>query len=149
MTIHINRDAVAGLLLLAIGAFIAIYAYVHYPVGQISRMGPGMFPVMLGSALVLVALAIVGQATKRHSKTLEVNVRSAFTVLLGLAAFALMVDPFGIVPGLVALMLISSLAVTGRRPIPTLLFSIVVTAGIVLIFVYVMKLNLHLFRLPA
>ena len=149
MKIHFNRDAVAGCFLSAIGAFIAIYAYMHYPVGQISRMGPGMFPVLLGSALVVVAIGIIIQSSVQRSETVEVNLRSACVILVALAAFALIVDPFGIVPALLALMLISSAAVTGRRLVPTLLFCIVVTGVIVFIFAYVMNLNLDLVRLPA
>lgn len=149
MTIHFNRDTVAGVLLAAIGAFIAIYAYTHYPVGQISRMGPGMFPVILGSALVLIATGIIAQSSMRRSEKVDINPRSAAIILVALAAFALMVEPFGVMPALLALMLISSVAVTGRRLVPTLLFSIVVTGAITFIFVYIMNLNLDLVRLPA
>ena len=50
---------------------------------------------------------------------------------------------------LLTLLFVSSGAVSGRRLIATAIFSIVVTAGIVFIFVYLMDLNLDLFRWPA
>lgn len=149
MTLHFNRDAVGGVLLAAIGAFISIYAYTHYPIGQISRMGPGMFPVLLGVALVLIAVAIIAQSAFRGGDGVEISLRSASLILVALAAFAVLVRPFGIVPALLALLLISSLAVPGRRLVQTVLFSAVVTGVIVFIFAYVMNLNLVLFRLPA
>ena len=149
MIFHVNRDAFAGVALAIFGAALAIYSYVNYPVGTISRMGPGMFPVMLGTALFAVAVMILLVSLVQRSETVEVNFRSGLFVLVSLALFAVMVRLFGVVPALLTLLFVSSGAVSGRRLIGTAIFSIVVTAGIVFIFVYLMDLNLDLFRWPA
>ena len=149
MIFHVNRDAFAGVALAIFGAALAIYSYVNYPVGTISRMGPGMFPVMLGTALFAVAVMILLVSLVQQSETVEVNFRSGLFVLVSLALFAVMVRLFGVVPALLTLLFVSSGAVSGRRLIGTAIFSIVVTAGIVFIFVYLMDLNLDLFRWPA
>ena len=149
MIVHVNRDVFAGAILAIFGAAIAIYSYVSYPIGSISRMGPGMFPAMLGCALIVAAVAVLLRALVQPSETIEVNVRSGAFVLVSLALFAVMVRLFGIVPALLALLFVSSGAVSGRRFIETAIFSVIVTAGIVFIFVYLMDLNLNLFRWPA
>lgn len=149
MTININRDAFAGIVLALLGGAIAIYAYLHYPVGSISRMGPGMFPVMMGAGLLLVAVGIFAKSFANAREAIQINVRSAAFVLVALAVFAVAIEPFGVVPSLLALLLISSAAVPGRSLIGTLLFSVIATAGVVFIFVYLMNLNLNLFGWPA
>ena len=149
MIIHVNRDACAGIALAVFGVAIAIYSYMHYPIGAISRMGPGMFPLMLGCALFAVAVGILLVSLVRPSEAIEINVRSGALVLVSLASFAVIVRPFGVVPALLAVLFVSSIAVPGRRPVGTAVFSAAVTAGIVFIFVYLMDLNLNLFRWPA
>lgn len=148
MIININRDVVAGIVLALLGAAIAAYAYVNYPTGSISRMGPGMFPVMMGVALLLVALGILARSLVNQRETIQVNVRAAIFVLVGLAVFAMMIEPFGVVPSLFVLLVISSGAVPGRRLLGTLLFALVATAGTVIIFVYLMDLHFKLFGWP-
>ena len=103
-----------------------------------------MFPVILGVILFVIAVAIVVKSRLETGEPIEVNLRSASVVLVALAVFALMVDPFGIIPALLALLLISSLAVSGRRLSGTVLFAILVTAAIVFIFFYLMNINLEL-----
>jgi hypothetical protein len=149
MTININRDAVAGIVLALLGAAIALHAYLNYPVGSISRMGPGMFPVMMGSALFLVALGILAKAFVDARETIQVNVRAALFVLVGLAVFAVLVEPFGVAPALFALLVISCGAVPGRKLAGTIAFSAVATAATVVIFVYMMDLHFKLFGWPA
>lgn len=145
MIVFINRDTIAGALLALAGFFIAIYAYLYYPIGQISRMGPGMFPFMMGIALLLVSGGIVAKSFLNAREAVAINVRATTVVLGALAAFALMVKPLGAVPATMALLLISSAAVPARRLLRTLLFSSIVTAAIVFIFAYLVGINLKLF----
>ena len=149
MILNINRDAFAGAALAIVGGAVTIYSYSHYSIGAISRMGPGMFPFMLGIALVVVAVAVLLKSFTQPSVQIEVNVRAAAFVLASLALFALMIKPFGVVPALLALLLVSSAAVPGRRLAGTTAFSVLVTCGMVFIFVFLMNLNLSLFRWPA
>jgi hypothetical protein len=149
MILKVNRDALAGGTLAVFGAAVAIYSYIHYPIGVVSRMGPGMFPFVLGLALVVVAVAVLLKSIGQPGERSEINVRAGSFILASLVLFALMVKPFGVVPALLALMLVSSAAVPGRRPLGAIAFSVVVTAGIVFIFAFLMNLNLDLFGWPA
>jgi len=148
MNLSINRDAVAGVVLGALGASIAIYAYRHYPMGTMSRMGPGMFPLLLGCALVLVAVPIFLLSLLRQANAIEFNIRAGGLILLGLAIYAATVDAVGIVPSMLVLMVISYFAVPGRNLVETLLLSAAVTALMVVVFIYIMNINLTLFAWP-
>jgi len=148
MNLSINRDAVAGIVLGALGAFVAIYAYLSYPLGNMARMGPGMFPLLLGIALLLIAIAIFLLSLMRQRHAIEINLRAGGVILLGLAIFAATVDPLGIVPSMMILMVLSYFAIPGRNLIATILMSAAVTALMVVIFVYTMNLHLTLFAWP-
>lgn len=145
MNLSINRDAVAGVVLGALGAFVAIYAYLHYPLGNMARMGPGMFPLLLGITLVLLAAAILLLSLLRQRHSIEINLRSGGAILLALALFAATVDALGIIPSMMILMVISYFAVPGRSVVATILLSAAITTLMVIIFVYIMNLRMTLF----
>jgi hypothetical protein len=148
MTVVINRDAVGGILLALIGAGIAIFSYANYPIGTISRMGAGMFPAMLGIGLTVVSIAMIIKSLSSGREEIHINVRAGSTILASLVLFAVIVPLFGILPALLALIILSSWAVPDRRIVPTLIFAVVVTIAIAFLFVYVMNLHLPLVRWP-
>lgn len=149
MIIKINRDAVAGLLLAILGASFAAYAYRNYPVGVISRMGPGMVPVIMGCLLFVIALAILLRSLTQPAESIQIDVRAALLVLASIAFFALTIEAFGTIPALLGLIIISGMAAPGRNIIHIALFALGVSAVVVFIFVYLMQLNLSLFRWPS
>lgn len=59
-----TRDTWAGVLLALLGAGAALYAWGHYEVGSVARMGPGFFPLLTGLGLVLLGLATVAVAQR-------------------------------------------------------------------------------------
>lgn len=61
MTTGWKEEAGAGLLLAALGAA-AMAEAASYPVGSASRMGPGLFPALLGGALVVLGAAVALKA---------------------------------------------------------------------------------------
>jgi Ca2+/H+ antiporter len=104
------RDIVSGAGLIAFGLWFAWYAYTHYRFGTLVRIGDGMFPVVLGCMLAFFgAVILVGGLLKRGPKV-QFAAATALCILLGVAAFALVVPRFGLVPAIVALALISALA---------------------------------------
>lgn len=56
-----SQDFFAGLLFLVAGLVFAIGSR-SYPMGSTGAMGPGYFPMLLGSALALVGIAVATQA---------------------------------------------------------------------------------------
>ena len=66
-----GRDYAGGMLMTAIGLAAAIQG-ARYPIGELSRMGPGFFPVALGVLLALAGLAIALSARfSRSTGSLE------------------------------------------------------------------------------
>ena len=53
-----RRSVLSGLTFLAIGSAFALGA-LSYAVGNAARMGPGLFPLLLGVILALLGLAIL------------------------------------------------------------------------------------------
>ena len=57
MKLASQKDFFSGLMFIAAGGAFAVGA-TNYTVGEGARMGPGYFPLMLGSLLALLGLAI-------------------------------------------------------------------------------------------
>lgn len=110
-------DMVAGGLLILTGAFIAIYASNNYALGTIQRMGPGMFPMGTGILLIFFGVILFVSALFRPGVMPSLRFWSPLFVLSGIAAFALLVTPFGLLPAVAGLIVVSSLAELRIRPV--------------------------------
>ena len=132
------RDAASGLLLAAIGAFTAYYAASRYDMGTLRLVGPGMFPVGLGCLLVGLGVLVAVPAFRRLPGSYPmVEWRPLAAVIAGIAAFALVVRPLGMVPAIILLTMLSSLADGRLGPARALLLSLVL-AGVAILVVRVM-----------
>lgn len=137
MRMPINRDLIGGVLLMALGAFVAYYASTHYELGTLRRMGPGMFPTLLGYLLCVVGLLIAAPSLYRARSDAQgepVEWRSLITVGGALAAFALTVNKLGIIPAILLMTAISAYADGRLRPLGILLLGGVLAGLAVLVF---------------
>lgn len=111
------RDMVAGGLLILCGAFIAFYASNNYALGTVQRMGPGMFPMGTGLLLIFFGVILFISALFRPGVMPPLRFWSPLFVLSGIAAFALLVGPFGLLPAVAGVVVVSSLAELKIRPV--------------------------------
>jgi len=111
------RDIVGGLLLMIFGLWVTWYSYAHYELGTFRRMAPGMFPMFLGLILAVFGLIIAVPAWFRTGPKPYIRFWSPLFVLVGVAAFALLVRPYGLIPAILGVTLISSLAELKIRPL--------------------------------
>lgn len=127
------RDVVSGVLLICFGAFV-IYYSARYELGTFRRMGPGMFPTLLGYSLCLVGgLILVPAFFRSATETVTIEYRSFIFVIGALVSFALTVPHFGIAPAIVVMTIVSSFADGRLRPISVLMLAVVLaTIGVVL-----------------
>jgi putative tricarboxylic transport membrane protein len=130
-----QKDACAGLLFVAIGA-VAVIAAGKYTFGTTMRMGPGYFPVLLGGILIVLGGAIGIRAlwSAVSASLPSIPVRPLLLVTLSLLVFALLLDRFGLVPAIVAAVLVSGIGgheFRWREAVPLALF---LAAASVLIF---------------
>lgn len=141
-------DIVGGALLVLFGGAVTYISVTSYPLGTASRMGPGMFPAGLGGVLVVLGLLISLQALRRPGPKPDVRVFSPLFVLGGIAAFALLIVPFGLIPAIVAILVISSLADLRIRPASLILSCVGLSLFAPFIFVFLLGLQIPLMRWP-
>jgi hypothetical protein len=131
-----NKDAWAGLLLIAVGAG-AILVARDYPFGTALRMGPGYFPVVLGALLILFGLAILIGGLRRGERIAGSWSPRALVVLpLALILFGLLMQHAGFVPAMLVLIVASAAAGTEFRFVEVTLFALALTALAVAVFVW-------------
>jgi hypothetical protein len=111
LRIKSSQDFWTGCAFIAFGAATVVLAR-DYPLGSAARMGPGYFPTLLGVLLagigVLVLLksltsAAGGEVGRLHPWLL-------LRVLLAVAAFALLLNPLGLVATAVVVVLLAASA---------------------------------------
>ena len=108
-----RKDVLAGLAAACLGLFV-VWTSLDYRLGTPARMGPGMFPMVLGGLLTLcgVGAALIGLRSAERAPALRV--RAMLAVTAALVAFALTVERLGFIPAAVLLIFISGMA---ERPV--------------------------------
>lgn len=141
-----RAETLAGGLFVLAGALTLFLAW-DYPAGDMRRMGPGWVPDALGIALVALG-AVIGAAgffAREGAALPERDTRPLVCLLLGVAAFALLLEPAGLVAAIFACVGVARLAEKPYRPAETFVlaaFLAVLGAGI---FVFGLGLPIPLF----
>jgi len=105
-----NRDFLAGLLFIAIGAA-GFSAALSYPFGSVHQMGPGFFPRVLGA--ILVGFGVVTLASGLRSGVRVEGEWGWFplaTLTVSLVSFGWLMEHVGVIPSLAALIVTSAYA---------------------------------------
>ena len=143
------RDVVAGGVLVACGLFVGVYAEQNYPLGTLRHIGPGMFPTILGYVLAGLGAIVLFAALFRAGPGIAMPAyRPLFAVLGGLLAFALTIEPFGLVPAIFLLIGIGSLAENRFRPLGIVIFAAAMSLFVVLVFQIGLQLPIDSFKWP-
>ena len=143
-----DRDVIGGALLITCGLAYAIYAMSQYNIGTLRRMGPGMFPVMLGFALTGLGATLFLTAFLKAEKLPRIRIWTPIFVLSSIGAFALMIRPFGLFPAIIAVTVISSLAELKVRPVSLTLLCASLCGLSWLIFRVGLNMPIPLYRWP-
>lgn len=138
-------DLIGGMVLIGVGLFVAIYSYANYRLGTINNMGPGMVPMGLGVIIAGLGSISAISAMFRSGDLPKVAVRPLLSVVIGLAAFALLVEPIGLVPAIFVLVCISASAHEDTRWRTTLVLCVALSIVVSGIFVYGLGVPLRLF----
>lgn len=119
------RDIFGGLLLVIGGLAFSAYAGLSYDLGSLRRMGPGMFPAALGLLLAAFGLIVMVPAYFRPGEKPVLRIWTPIFVLSGVAAFALTIRPFGLIPAILAVVGVSSFAELKVRPVSLAILCVV------------------------
>ena len=142
------KDIFGGFLLVVFGGWVAWYSATHYELGTFRRMAPGMFPMMLGIILAGFGVAIAAPAFFRPGERPHVRIWTPLFVLAGVAAFAILVRPFGLIPAILGVVIISSLAEMKVRPVSLTILCVALCLIAWLTFRVGLGLPMPMFRWP-
>lgn len=152
MRIKSRKDFVSGLMFMAVGTAFAVGA-TNYTVGAASRMGPGYFPLALGTLLCILGFLVALSSLAGHRPDggaighfawkpllLIVGANLAFGVLLG-GVRTLGIPAMGLIAAIFATVIISSMA--GSRFVLTgsLVLAAILAVGSYLTFVLGLSLQ--------
>ena len=104
-----DRNLARGLFLIAIALAFGIGA-LRYSIGQFSRAGPGLFPLLVGSLLLLVGIASVVRSRFIARVPLDFKLRNIAIVLTSLAGFAVISQYVNMILGIVFMVFCASFA---------------------------------------
>ncbi|HKV16422.1 MAG TPA: tripartite tricarboxylate transporter TctB family protein [Reyranella sp.] len=109
MSRFLSKDFLSGVMFIAFG-LTALYFGRHLAVGTPVRMGPGYVPNMLGYILMVLGLIIAAIAVLKGGELVEApRLRPIAMVTIGVVVFGLLFERTGLLPALVALVLLASL----------------------------------------
>lgn len=143
-----KRELMGGLFLLSIGVAFTAYASVNYSIGTVTRMGPGMVPVVLGGLLALFGAVIAVGALFQSAPESEIRILVPALVLGSVLAFAVLIKPFGLLPAVAVSAAVASFAELTVRPLFTFLLAVVLSAMAWLIFIVGLQLPIPLVGWP-
>src|SRR5215510_9376444 len=144
MHIRSPKDFWAGLIFVALGAgFVALA--LQYRLGDLPRIGPGLFPTLIGSLLVALGLIVAGRALVLEGPAIErIQPRPLLISLAAIVLFALALQWLGIVAAIAALVLVGAYASRDVRILQVLALAVFLIVFSVAIFVWLLGLPLPL-----
>jgi len=105
----IDRNLARGLTLAAVSLVFGLGA-LRYPIGELSRAGAGMFPLMMSGLLLAIALAMIVRSRLVRSEPFAFNPVNIGLLLGSLCAFALVSRLLNMTAGIVVLVFVSAFA---------------------------------------
>jgi tripartite tricarboxylate transporter TctB family protein len=138
-----DRNLVRGLFLMVISLAFGL-ASLRYPIGQFSRAGPGLFPLLVSSLLFLIGLTTVVRSHFVERVQLDFNVKNIALILSSLGGFALISEHLNMIAGIVFMVFCASFAGTSYSVVRNLKIS----AGLIAVafaFQKLLGLNLPLY----
>jgi hypothetical protein len=133
--LFLSIDGVGAWISIAVG-ILAMAEGLRLGLGSMSRMGPGYFPMAAGIGLALLGGLLLISAARKNGPLARIPFGIPVILLLvSLIAFAVLLPMFGLAPATIVLMLISSLAVSGRVGPADVIYAVAISIAAVLIFI--------------
>jgi Tripartite tricarboxylate transporter TctB family len=143
-----NRDYCGGALMFVLGVG-AMAQGRTYPIGTLSRMGPGFFPVALGAILALAggAIAVGGRFAERGGEEapLPPEWRGWICICLSIVAFVVLGTYGGLVPATFAIVFISALGDRQNTVKSALILALAIVAICLVVFWWALQMQFPLF----
>jgi hypothetical protein len=144
MRIRSPKDFWAGLIFIAIGGGFVLLAQ-QYRLGDLHRMGPAMFPTLVGVLLAALGLIIAVRAFALDGAPVpRFEARPIGVSLLAIVLFGIALQWFGLVAAVAVLVLVGAHAARNVRPLESLALAAVMVVFSVGVFVWLLGLPLPL-----
>jgi len=118
----------------------AIWMGASYPVGSVTRMGAGFFPVAISAIVIGLAVAAAIETLMSETSRGTFKWRPLIFISVAILAWTQLIDTLGLIPSTFALILISGLAKQPFRPVSLILTATFLSVAGYLVFV----LGLHM-----
>lgn len=142
MNRFLSKDFLSGVMFIAFG-LVTIYFGRNLAVGTAVRMGPGYVPNMLAYILLVLGLIIAGFALLKGGELVEApHLRPIVMVTIGIIVFGLLFETTGLLPSLVALVLLASLGGSEFKLIEVLGNIVVLAILCILVFKVGLGMNI-------
>jgi hypothetical protein len=112
-----NLPDVIACLLIACFGIVAIIIGLDYKLGQLTRMGPGYFPMVVGSLIVVLSIFAAIESARSEGVAPDFKLRPIVFISLGMLAWTLLIEDAGLIPSTIALIGLSSMARAPFRPV--------------------------------
>src|ERR1700746_1670848 len=104
-----DRNLWRGLVLSAVAvAFGAAAA--RYPLGDLTHVGPGLFPLMVSGLLLLVGVTMMARFLFVEKQAIDFSLRNIAIILTSLCGFAFVSQVVNMIAGIVFLVFFSGIA---------------------------------------
>jgi Tripartite tricarboxylate transporter TctB family len=144
MRIRSPKDFWAGLIFLVIGAAFILLAR-QYRLGDLHRMGPAMFPTMVGALLAVLGAVMALRAFALDGPPVErFQLRPVAVSVVAIVLFGLALQWLGLIAAVAVLVLVGAYAARDVRPLENLALAAVMVGFSVAVFVWLLGLPLPL-----
>jgi hypothetical protein len=140
------RDFVGGVLFAAFGVATTVIAS-GYSIGSSTRMGPGYFPLMVGSLIVVFGLILaIAALTSREPqpRVPTFALRPLLFIIAAIAVFAALVDSLGVITAVAAMVIVARLSRIDGTLAEVAVTIVALCAIAVLVFVYGLNMPLQM-----
>jgi putative tricarboxylic transport membrane protein len=144
MRIRSPKDFWAGLIFIAIGAGFILLAQ-QYRLGDLHRMGPAMFPTLVGGLLTALGAVIALRSFVFDGEPVpRLYARPIGVTLLAIVLFGAALQWLGLVAAIAVLVLVGAYAARDVRPLENAVLAAVMIVFSVAVFVFLLGLPLPL-----
>ncbi len=131
------KDVLSGAMFIALGLYFAVDSWLQLKLGSALMMGPGYFPLIVGTALALVGLVVLVRSFRLAANPISrVSWRGFLLVTASIVFFAITLRGLGLALGLGISVMLASLATEKNSVLQSFLIAAVFTAIAIGVFIY-------------
>jgi Tripartite tricarboxylate transporter TctB family len=131
-----DRNLVRGIFLIAIALGFGLTS-LRYPIGQFSRAGPGLFPMLVSGLLFLIGVITVARSRFVERVPLDFKLKNIALILASLCGFAVISEHLNMIAGIVFMVFCASFAGTASYSV---IRNLKISAGLIAVALAFQKL---------